>query len=272
MKNLIYLVIVFLVLSCKDDKKTGDVSAEKRSLKSLISKKKVAVYLLAGQSNMAGRGLVGIQDTVRNDKLLSINEIGDLVVAQEPLHFYEPKLKGLDCGVSFGRAMLKADPDTYILLLPTAVGGSSIQQWINDSIHRNVALLSNFKEKVVIGKKYGTIKGILWHQGETDAADDENIEAYQARLSILFKKFRTIVANDSLPIVIGELGSYYKENDKWQQLNNAIHNYTTADQFAEYINTQDLKHKGDDLHFDSESQREMGNRYANKLLELIQNQ
>jgi hypothetical protein len=69
------------------------------------------------------------------------------------LHFYENILTGLDCGLSFGNAIVKDAPARIsVLLIPTAMGGSSISQWLGDSIHRDVKLLTNFKEKVVLGK------------------------------------------------------------------------------------------------------------------------
>ncbi len=229
----------------------------------------VFVFIMAGQSNMAGRGKVEPIDTIPNIRLLTLDKQGNLILAKEPLHYYEPTRTGLDCGVSFGNAILNNLPNNnYVLILPTAVGGSSIQQWINDSTFRGVNLLSNFKEKIEIGKQIGTIKGILWHQGENDATNEEDINNYQKRLSILFDKFRQIVENDSLPILIGELGSYSNENDKWQRINSAIHSYTEKDTFSEYINTQDFEHRGDGIHFDSKGQREMGKRFADKYNEL----
>ena len=63
-------------------------------------KNNVWVFLLAGQSNMAGRGLVEPQDTMTDKRLLTINKNNEVILAKEPLHFYEPSRTGLDCGVS----------------------------------------------------------------------------------------------------------------------------------------------------------------------------
>jgi hypothetical protein len=228
----------------------------------------VFVFMMAGQSNMAGRGKVEPIDTIPNNRLLTINKQGKLIIAKEPLHFYEATMTGLDCGVSFGNSILKnIQNNYYVLILPTAVGGSSILQWINDSTFRGVKLLSNFKEKVKIGEKYGIIKGILWHQGENDATNEENINLYQKRLGILFGKFRQIAQNDTLPIIIGELGSFSKNNEKWQKINYEIHQYVKTDKYSKYINTQDFKHRGDKIHFNSKGQRKMGERFAAKYFE-----
>src|SRR5690606_31234630 len=60
----------------------------------------VWIFILAGQSNMAGRGVVQPMDTVPDNRILTINAQNEIVFAKEPLHFYEPQLAGLDCGMS----------------------------------------------------------------------------------------------------------------------------------------------------------------------------
>lgn len=230
----------------------------------------VLVFIMAGQSNMAGRARVEPKDTISNKRILTINDQGELILAKEPLHNFEPSKAGLDCGVSFGTSILnKILENYYVLILPTAVGKSNIEQWINDSICGGIKLLSNYKEKIEIGKRYGAIKGVLWHQGENDALNDGNILMYEKRLSILFTKFRQIAQNDTLPIIIGELGSFSKENEKWQHINLAIHEYSKKDIYSRYVFTQDLNHGGDRVHFDAEGQREMGRRFADKYLDII---
>jgi len=125
----------------------------------LPNKKNIWVFILAGQSNMAGRGLVEPQDTIPSDRVFTLNKNAEIIVAKEPLHFYEPSMTGLDCGLSFGKEMIKHIPDSIsILLIPTGVGGSSISQWLGDSTFRNVQLFTNFTEKMRIGREYGIIK------------------------------------------------------------------------------------------------------------------
>ncbi|MFH6604002.1 sialate O-acetylesterase [Maribacter algicola] len=269
-KNLILSLIIVLVLSCNSEKRTQNFPKTQVLVSSPPDQEEISVYIMAGQSNMAGRGLVAPKDTIPHERLLTTNAKEQLILAKEPLHWYEPPRTGLDCGLSFGRSLLDGNPNEYILVLPTAIGGSSIQQWINDLEHHDVPLLSNFKNMVRFGKKYGTIKGIIWHQGESDTLKDEDLEKYPERLSVLFQKFRTIIGNDSLPIVLGELGSFNKHNARWQQINKAIHDYTKTDPFSAYIKTQDLQHKGDSIHFDANGQREMGKRFAKKIMALQQ--
>ena len=229
-------------------------------------KQNVWVFILAGQSNMAGRGFVEPEDTLSGKRLLTINKDGQLIVAKEPLHFYEPNLAGLDCGYSFGTTILKNIPDSIsVLLIPTAVGGSSISQWLGDSLHRNVKLFSNFLEKIEIGRKYGIIKGILWHQGESDA-NENDIPYYKEKLSTLLKRFRSAAGNDSLPVLLGELGSFSNDKANWKLINKAINEYSLQDNYTTVISTADLEHKGDSIHFDSKGQRMMGKRFAEAYL------
>lgn len=226
------------------------------------------VFIMAGQSNMAGRGKVEPIDTIPDPRILSINKNGSLIIAKEPLHFYEPSMTGLDCGLSFGKELLKHVPyNISILIIPTAVGGSSISQWINNESFRNVTLLSNFKDKVEIGKKYGKIKGVLWHQGENDATAKETIAIYDEQLRKLFTLFRNETDNQTLPIFLGKLGTYSKTNESWQEINSKIEDFIKTDSNVYLIKTSDLKHKGDNVHFNSEGQREIGKRFAEKFNE-----
>jgi hypothetical protein len=224
------------------------------------------IFIMAGQSNMAGRGLVEPDDTIPQARMLTINQDGKLVIAKEPLHFYEPSLAGLDCGYSFGKTLIKHIPDSIsVLLIPTAVGGSSISQWLGDSTHRDVKLMTNFLQKVQIAKQYGTIKGILWHQGESDA-NEKGIPLYIARLSALFERFRSAIGNKQLPVLLGELGSFSTHKESWKLLNEAINKYSISDSNSTVVSTSDLADKGDNVHFNSAGQRAMGRRFAKAYL------
>lgn len=274
-KQMISMKAVFLVLcflnfitgTSQPADRTVNFPKQTEAAKEPKNKKKVWVFILAGQSNMAGRGWVEPEDTLAEKRLLTIDKDGQLIFAREPLHFYEPELTGLDCGYSFGKTLLKdVATDVSVLLIPTAVGGSSISQWLGDSVHRNVKLFSNFLKKLEIGKQYGTIKGILWHQGESDA-NEKDIPFYKERLSELIGWFRATASNSSLPILLGELGSFSRDKENWKLINKAINDYSDVDKYTMVISTADLEHKGDSIHFDSKGQRLMGKRFAEAYLE-----
>jgi hypothetical protein len=269
LKSFLLIALTLLWLPCPaQDRRTQYFPRNVEIPEKLPKKNKVWIFIMAGQSNMAGRGLVEPGDTLSNPRILTINRDNKIIVAKEPLHFYEPNLTGLDCGVSFANRLLRdVDPSVTILLIPAAVGGSSSHQWLGDSVHRNVKLLTNFKERVNAVKKFGTIKGILWHQGESDTGS-KLVAGYEERLQKIFTQLRSACGNATVPIVIGELGSYSENHGNWSLINQSIHHYALSDKNAIVVDTDDLKSKDDKIHFNSEGQRTMGERMAVKYLEL----
>jgi len=270
-RSLIILAIIFSI-SCSHKtvaERKNYFSKRTEAMSTSINKENVWVFIMAGQSNMAGRGIVEAEDTISDKRIFSINKDGQIIIAKEPLHFYEPERIGLDCGLSFAKTLITKIPDSItILIIPTAVGGSSIRQWLGDSTYRNVKLFSNFLSKVEIAKQNGVIKGILWHQGESDA-NEKDIPLHKQRLRALFSKFRSAIGNNELPVLLGELGSFSENPENFNLINKAIHEYAAEDKNSSVISTKDLKDKGDHLHFDSKGQRTMGNRFAEAYLKML---
>lgn len=229
------------------------------------------IFIMAGQSNMAGRGLVEPQDTVPNARILTMNQHNEWVIAKEPLHFYQPKLTGLDSGVSFARELLKYVGDSITIgLVPCAVGGSSVDNWLSDEPFNEVKLLSNFTARAEYSLKCGQVKAILWHQGESDASP-EKLPPYKSKIESLFGRFRTVLDNDRLPIIMGELGSYYYPEEKqalWDSVNVRIRSIANADLRYSLVPTSDLTCNDDRIHFNAASQRELGRRYAHAFISL----
>lgn len=229
------------------------------------------IFIMAGQSNMAGRGFVEPQDTISNMRILTIDTSLNWVYAKEPLHLYEPKFAGLDCGISFANDLLPHLPQgASIAMVPCAIGSSSIEQWLANEKVRGVPLLDNFKQKVNYAEQFGHIKGILWHQGESDAAL-HNVNSYYKNIDSLIHFFRASV-HDSIPILIGELGHYAQttnEQETWDSLNTVIHNFEHHEHDVFVINTDSLSDKGDKTHFDSKSQRELGKRFSKGYINFI---
>ncbi|WP_310557949.1 sialate O-acetylesterase [Flavobacterium sp.] len=264
-----FIIYSFVSFGQHEDDRTINFPKSIELVNKVPNKENVWVFILAGQSNMAGRAFVEPMDTISNKRILSLNRTGQLVYAKEPLHFYEPSYTGLDCGLSFAKNLIRNIPDGItILLIPTAVGGSSVSQWLSDSTHRDVKLLTNFQSKVEIAKNYGNIKGILWHQGESDT-NPIGISTYEEKLSSLFEVFRTISGNKNLPILAGKIGSYSNDKENWNLINEKIQAVAKQNSDIYIISTSDLKDKGDKVHFDSESQRKMGERLAVKFMSTV---
>jgi hypothetical protein len=261
------IIILTLTLIVTDAAQSQSIKTyfpkQKEFTGTIPARNKVWIFLLAGQSNMAGRGLVEPQDTISNTRILTINKDNEIVLAKEPLHYYEPARTGLDCGLSFARTLLESVPkDVSLLIVPTAIGGSSIQRWLADSTWNDVKLLSNAKDKITRAKEVGTFKGILWHQGEANSNSAAETEGHATRLSALADSLRTIIGVKDLPFLVGELGSFSKNPDLFELTNRQLATFATEDKYAALIETSDLPHKGDNLHFDGAAQREMGKRFA----------
>ncbi|MEZ4993014.1 MAG: sialate O-acetylesterase [Saprospiraceae bacterium] len=253
-----------------DIDRTANFPKVREPVKEMPDKEQFWIFILAGQSNMAGRGLVAPSDTISNPRILSIDQNNNWVYAKEPLHFYEPTLTGLDCGLSFARTLLESVPENVTIgLLPCAVGGSSIAQWNEDEEYRGVKLFSNFREKAALGASAGVIKGILWHQGESEA-HTKRIPLYREGVSTLFAHFRAVVQTDHLPIIMGEIGAYTEPAEaqaRWDSINTIINTFAAETEDVFHIDTEDLTSKADHIHFNAPSQRKMGERFARKFIE-----
>ncbi|MBO9636095.1 MAG: hypothetical protein J7578_23530, partial [Chitinophagaceae bacterium] len=157
---------------------------------------------------------------------------------------------GLDCGISFAKERLKLlPPGSQIALVPCAVGGSSIKQWLYDSLYRNNKLYSNILRKSKLAPK---IDGVLWMQGENDANDAMHAE-FPLYAVPFFDQLRS---NLNCPIHVALLPSFQGP------YSDSINNHLKKIPGLNLINTSDLNHKGDTLHFDSNSQRILGARFA----------
>ena len=263
---------MLLIVGCTATKPVKDIptnhfplAVEKAA--TLPAKDKFYIYLLAGQSNMAGRGFVQPADTLTSPRVLALNKNNEWVLAKEPLHYYEPTRTGLDCGLSFGKKLSALyGKEITIGLVPCAVGGSSIEQWLGDLTYRDVALYSNLIQKAKAAMQNGTIKGILWHQGESNSSGP-SYRNYKKNLDAFFTKLRTDLGNKTLPIYVGELASFINRstNRFVDSVNNDLHEFSRTDKNIYVIPTSDLTHRGDSLHFDSRSLRIMGKRFAEKV-------
>ncbi|MBP6623878.1 MAG: sialate O-acetylesterase [Chitinophagaceae bacterium] len=264
----VFLVGLITCMICMSSCKADKVIQSDNNLEEIYpeqTKDKYWIFLLAGQSNMAGRAAVEAEDWNDNSHILTVNEQGDWIVAQEPLHFYEPAYAGLDCGLSFAQEVILEKPDSFhIVLIPCAVGGTTIEQWLGDSLCRGVKLLSNFKQQVKHAQSLGTIKGVLWHQGENNA-NQQGVQSYLSNLINLVDTFRNITKVKNLPLFIGTLGSFAKDAETqmyWNKLNEEMLKLVEQRKEVYVIQTAELTDKGDHLHFDSNSQRLLGKKFA----------
>lgn len=263
-------ILLFVIAACSAPKKlqTDDgknyfpVTVEKPS--ALPAKENFYIYIMAGQSNMAGRGFVQPSDTVISKQVLALDKNNEWVYAKEPLHHYESARTGLDCGLSFGKKLSKLyGKNITIGLVPCAIGGSSIEQWLGDSTYHDVTLYSNLLTKVKVAAQYGTIKGIIWHQGESNSGRF-SYRNFRQKTESFFTKLRNDLGYSELPVYMGEISSFLKRttNPNADSVNRDMYLLSSSMKNVYVIKTGDLTPKPDTIHFDSRSQRIMGERFA----------
>jgi hypothetical protein len=222
---------------------------------------------------MAGRGLVEPDDTVPHPRIFTVIPDKRWAVAKEPLQLYQPALTGLGPGMAFARTLIeRLDDKICIGLIPCAIGGSSTADWLSDSVYNGVRLKSNLADKLKWAMNYGTVKGIIWHQGESDATA-EKLSLYRVNTEALFEYFRSLAGDPELPIVAGELGIFpgvEKNRLEYLQINDILSAIAEGDPNTILVRSFGTTPRADNVHFDGPSQRAMGKRYALAWLSLVQ--
>jgi hypothetical protein len=267
--NPIFLIVLMSSFSKGDNPVQGDISNNqiaKKGSEIPRVREKFYLYLLIGQSNMSGRGAVEAGDTVGNQRILSLNKNGEWIIAKDPLHFDKAKT-GVGPGLSFARAMLNNLPsDVKIGLIPCACGGSPIRVWAPGQFWQqtNSYPYDDAVSRTKLALRNGTLKGILWHQGESDKKP-ASVAVYKSNLKRLVSALRDEFEAPEVPFIAGEIGAFRKNNDL---LNNVLHEAKADITFYDVISATGLMHKGDSTHFDTPSQYILGQRYADKMRQL----
>jgi len=239
------------------------LSAAEPGATAVPEKKAFHLYLLLGQSNMAGRGVLDQESKVPHARVLTLDQNNQWVPATDPLHF-QPK-DAVGPGFSFGKAMAEKDPSVTIGLIPCAVGGSPLSRWVKGG-PLYLAAVARAQEAM----KSGELKGILWHQGESDSKKDEHASTYADRLTRMIEDLRTELGQPDLPFVGGELGPFLLETNLpyWKKVNESLVTTLKKLPHCGVVSAEGLIDKGDNLHFDTTSERELGRRYAAEMSRL----
>ena len=233
--------------------------------------KQLDIYLLLGQSNMKGRGIMP-EEPKRDPRLLMMHLKDDRwYLARHPLHLTGDALTfqghdnaGVGPGLVFAETLAARDPALAVALVPCAVGGSSIRLWqkgaklYDEALRRaRLALESTASVK-------GRLRGVLWLQGEADAKPEARA-AHAGRLRSLIESLRADLADPTLPFIactIGEMGAEDTLADK-KAMNDILLDLPRQIPRTACVDARDLKtHIGDRVHFDTAAQEEIGRRYA----------
>ncbi len=82
------------------------------------------VFLLAGQSNMAGRAALDDEVGRSDPRILQLSTEDKWIAAADPLHPPQFGFAGTGPGMSFARALAEARPGHEIRLIPCALGAT----------------------------------------------------------------------------------------------------------------------------------------------------
>jgi hypothetical protein len=262
MKTLRLFVIVLL----------GLVTSAEAAGPALPAKEKLHLFLLVGQSNMAGRGPMTDADKIPHARVLMLNQAGAWVPAADPLHFDKPKAVGVGLGLTFADAVAAAHPEVTIGLIPCAVGGSPIDSWQPGYFYNATQShpWDDALRRAQLALRAGTLKGILWHQGESDSTR-EFAEGYAVKLQALIARMRSALGAPNVPFIVGQMGRF--EGSPWNdykiQVDRAHRELPEKLARVAFVSAEGLKDKGDKTHFDTASYRELGRRYAEAYLRLV---
>ncbi len=134
-------------------------------------KEKFLLVVLAGQSNMAGRGVPKPEDKVAHPRVVMLDRRGEWVPCADPIH-YDVAEAGVGPGKAFAEALAESDPSIVVGVVPCAVGGSPISVWEPGRPFWKGGTewhpYDDCVARVRRARRDGTLAAILWHQGESD--------------------------------------------------------------------------------------------------------
>lgn len=259
-------------------------------LKCFAQDKKFYIFLCFGQSNMEGNAKIQPQDTLHVDPRFKVLEalncldlnrkMGNWYTAFPPLSRCNTGLTPVDY---FGRTLVANLPkDVRVGVINVAVGGCKIELFDKDLYESYVTTAPDWMlgfinqydgnpykrlvEMAKIAQKDGVIKGILLHQGESNKGEvlwpkKVNV-VYQNLLKDLHLKAKKV------PLLAGETVNK-DQGGICANMNNIIATLPQTIANSYVISSAGCPDGPDNLHFNAEGYRMLGNRYAEKMLSLL---
>jgi len=221
---------------------------------------------------MAGRGTISAEDKKIHPRVFMLSKDGKWKPAVDPIH-YDKKVAGVGLGKSFAISIARINADTVIGLVPAACGGSPISSWESGGYHEqtNSHPYDDAIRRMRHAMNNGVIKGILWHQGESDCSPERAPE-YEEKLRRLTDRFRKDLNAPSVPFIIGQLGRFPERpwNDQREFVNKAHVSLSKEMPLVGFVSSDGLGCKPDKVHFDADSLRRFGRRYAGAYLQIAE--
>ena len=245
------------------------------------------IFLLMGQSNMAGFGCVkpddpwqpGDRDPLPGAFVLTgqgtIRSSHWWVLprwkpARHPLHRHQNSSR-FGLGLDFARAWMGAHPGVNVGLIPCAWGGAPISK-----LDRGTPIWRNAVRRARRAARDGILRGVLWHQGESDTENEILAAAYEGKLRTLVADFRETLEIPDLPWVLGDFAPVFRDRPRDQlrarcieTVRSALRNIAAQDPHIAFVETDGLPSPpGDNAHFNRDALVELGRRYAEAMLEI----
>lgn len=262
----LFLTLIFLAIlaSCTEQKPLLKYQTE------LDPNKSYDVIIMAGQSNMVGLGdVTTLENDSLPDNIIYINHGTDTNL--DILHnTFGPE-------VSLSQYLSRRFPKRDFILLKYAIGGSSIQDWLDLTLPKNtkkkiskkyLSKLNTFTEENLKGINHKVI-ALLWTQGETDAMSEELSLAYERYFSQLITDFREAQKNKNLPVIYSEVSATEVNAKAKQLLNKSLLKISKTIPNTYFTRTNDLKMQSDNLHYTESSLLILGERFGTILENVI---
>jgi len=200
------------------------------------------LWVMAGQSNMEGQG--AFDCALQPHPLVRMfAKRGEWVPAKEPTHFWlespdqahwygmneaqwkealakpQPKPeRGASPGLAFGRALVDAT-GIPVGLIPTALGGSSMEQWNPAYKDKGTQLLFGSMLAQLGRTGAPPVAGILWWQGESEAFAAELVPPFHEAFLKLVRAFRDDLKQPDLPFIYAQISRVCGMGVDWKLWN-----------------------------------------------------
>ena len=216
------------------------------------------VFLLIGQSNMAGRGYLKDAIEVDCSRLFTFRNCRWQKLFR-PIDPDRPT-SGVSLAERFAELYAQAH-NVDVGLICCADGGTQLSQW-----QPGQPLYENAVFQTKLATKDATLRGILWHQGESDCSS-ELYPLYEGKLTHMIGQLRADLGLADVPFLAGGLGDYlpqYPKDDdlkNYMQINKRLQKLETSVPNYAYVDATGLTSNPDFLHFNAASLYEFGQRY-----------
>jgi hypothetical protein len=243
---------------------------------------KLHLFILAGQSNMSGRGDIPQTAAAPNPRIYVFGNNYQWRLAAEPIDdphdqvdkVSEDKNAGYSPALSFAETIVERRPEMSIGLIPCAMDSTTIHDW-----ERNLSdktLYGSCLKRARAASTMGSVAGVLFFQGESDALDPKknpdlllSPDQWADKFTVLINDWRSDLGLPELPVVFAQIGTNTRPNryPNWKAIQQQQSSVRL--QFCKMITTDDLA-LGDTVHFTTKSYQIIGKRFAEAYLEFAQ--